>query len=62
IFWNAQGVTECTETSPDGSFNHTTLSGGAATVPLVRATTFTISCLVPDGSYVSSYVTVNISI
>ncbi|MDZ4227217.1 MAG: hypothetical protein U1D26_01935 [Patescibacteria group bacterium] len=62
IFWNTQGVTECTETSPDGSFNHTTLSGGAATVPLVRATTFTISCLVPDGSYVSGYVTVNIAI
>ncbi|MCR4325199.1 MAG: hypothetical protein NUV59_00085 [Patescibacteria group bacterium] len=62
IFWNAQGVTECTETSPDGSFSHSTLSGGAATVPLVRATTFTISCLAPDGSYVSGYVTVNIAI
>jgi hypothetical protein len=62
IFWNTQGVTNCTETSPDGSFNQTSLSGGAATVPLTGATTFTISCLAPDGSHVTNYVTVNLSI
>lgn len=62
IFWNTQGVTECTETSPDGSFNQNSLSGGAATVPLTNATTFTISCLDADGNPVTSYVTVNLSI
>jgi hypothetical protein len=62
IFWNSQGVTDCTETSSDGSFNQSSLSGGAATVPLTSATTFTISCLAPDGSQVTGYVTVNLSI
>jgi hypothetical protein len=62
IFWNTQGVTQCTETSPDGSFNQNSLAGGAATVPLTGATTFTISCLGPDGKPVTDYVTVNLSI
>lgn len=62
IFWNTQGVTNCTETSPDGSFNHNTLSGGAATVPITGATTFSISCDAPDGSHVTGYVVVNLSI
>lgn len=62
IFWNTQGVSNCVETSPDGNFNHATLSGGAATVPITGATTFTISCDAPDGSHVTGYVTVNLSI
>lgn len=62
VFWNTQGVTSCTETSPDGSFSQSSLSGGASTVALTGATTFTISCLTPDGSHVTDYVTVNLSI
>jgi len=62
IYWNTQGVTQCSETSSDGSFIQITLSGGAATAPLTSATTtFTISCLAPDGSHVigNTFVTVN---
>jgi hypothetical protein len=62
VFWNTEGVTDCTVSSPDGSFSQNTLSGGASTVPLVTATTFTISCLAPDGTPVTDYVTVNLSI
>ncbi len=62
IFWNTQGVNNCTETSPDGSFNQTSLYGSASTVPLTGPTTFTISCLSPGGSPVTNYVTVNLSI
>lgn len=62
IFWNTQGVTNCTETSPDGSFTENTLSGGAATVPLTGATTYTISCLDSNNNPVTGYVTVNLSI
>lgn len=61
VFWNAVGVTSCTETSPDGSFSQTTLSGGAATVPLSGPTTYTISCLTPSGDHITNYVTVNLS-
>ncbi len=62
IFWNTKGVASCNETSPDGSFNENSLSGGASTVPLSGPTTFTISCLTPDGKPVTDYVTVNLSI
>ncbi len=62
IFWNTQGVTNCTETSPNGGFNQSSLSGGAATQPITAATTFTISCLAPDGSHVTGSVTVNLKI
>lgn len=62
IFWNTQGVTNCTETSPDGSFTQSTLSGAQATVPITAATTFTISCLDSGGHPVSDYVTVHIAI
>jgi hypothetical protein len=61
VFWNTQGVTQCTESSPDGSFNEASLSGAAATVPITSATTFTISCLDPNGNPVTDYVTVAIS-
>jgi len=62
IFWTSQGVTKCTETSPDGSFSQSSLSGGASTVPLTGSTTYTISCLTADGTPVTNYVTVSISI
>lgn len=61
VFWNAKGVTSCNETSPDGSFTQSTLSGGAATVPLSGATTYTISCITPSGDHITNYVTVNLS-
>lgn len=62
VFWNTQGVTNCTVSSPDGSFSQTTLSGGASTVPLTGATTYTISCLDASGAPVTDYVTVTLSI
>ena len=62
IFWNSRGAATCTETSPDGSFSHNTLSGGGATVPLSGPTTFTISCQAPDGTHATGYVTVNLSV
>ena len=61
IFWNTENVTNCTETSPDGSFNQNSLSGGAATVPITQATTFTISCLDSQQNPATDYVTVSIS-
>lgn len=61
VFWNSQGVTSCTESSPDGSFTETSLSGAAATVPITSATTFTISCLDPSGNPITDYVTVSLS-
>jgi hypothetical protein len=62
IFWSSQGVTSCLVTSPDGSFSQNSLSGGASTVALTGATTYTMSCLAPDGSHVTGYTTVNLSI
>lgn len=62
VFWSSQGVTGCTETSPDGSFSQATLQGGGSTVPITGATTFTISCVAPDGTHVTDDVTVNLSI
>ena len=61
IFWNTENVTNCTELSPDGSFNQSSLSGGAATVPLTEPTTFTISCLDSQHNPATSYVRVTIS-
>ena len=62
IFWNTQGVTSCTETSPNGGFNQNSLSGGAATQPITAPTTFSISCLAPDGTPVTGSVTVGLKI
>jgi len=62
VFWNTRGVESCTVTSPDGSFNESTLSGGASTVPLTGPTTFTISCLTQDDTPVTDYVVVNLTI
>lgn len=62
IFWNTKGVTSCTVTSPDGSFNQSSLSGGGATVPLSGATTYTISCLTPSGGHITNFTTVNLAL
>lgn len=62
IFWTSSGAVSCEETSPEGNFKQSTLSGGAATVPLSGATTFTISCVAPDGTHATDFVTVNLSI
>lgn len=62
IFWNTKGVVSCIVSSPDGSFDEHALSGGAATVPISGATTFTISCLTADGKPVTDYVMVNLAI
>jgi hypothetical protein len=62
IFWTSQGVTNCTETSPDGNFSQTSLQGGASTAPITGATVYTISCLAPDGSHITDNVTVNLAI
>jgi hypothetical protein len=62
IFWNSRNAASCVETSPDGSFSHSTLSGGAATVPVSGPTTFTISCIAPDGTYATDFVTVRLSL
>jgi len=61
IFWNTQGVTACTESSPDGSFSENSLSGAQATVPITGATTFTISCTDPNGNPVTDDVIVELS-
>ncbi len=61
IYWNTENVSHCSETSPDGSFSQTSLSGGSQTVPLTEPTIFTISCLASNQSPVTSYVTVKIS-
>lgn len=62
IFWNSKNAASCTETSPDGSFSHTSLSGGGATVPLAGPTVFTISCVAADGTHATDDVTVNLAI
>lgn len=62
VFWSARGVESCIVTSPDGSFHQTSLAGGASTVPLTAATTYTISCLTPDGFPATSYFTVKMAI
>lgn len=62
VFWNTSGVESCSITSPDGNFNETSLSGGAATVPLSGPTTFTISCLSPEGTPITDYVEVGLAI
>lgn len=62
VFWSAQGVTECKITSPDGNFSQSSLSGGASTAPITAPTTFTISCLTADGTPVTNYTTVTVSI
>ncbi|OGG50926.1 hypothetical protein A2763_02715 [Candidatus Kaiserbacteria bacterium RIFCSPHIGHO2_01_FULL_54_36] len=62
IFWNAKGVESCVESSQSGSFNQSSLSGGAATVPITQATTFTIVCKVSDGTEIKNAVTVTLKI
>ncbi|HUO56238.1 MAG TPA: hypothetical protein VMU27_02280 [Candidatus Paceibacterota bacterium] len=61
IYWNTENVSDCTESSPDGSFSASSLTGGGATVPLTQPTTYTISCLDSEGNPTTEYVTVGIS-
>lgn len=42
VFWNAQDVTSCTVDGP--SFHETGVQGGASTVPITEATTYTMEC------------------
>jgi len=62
VFWNSKNAASCEETSPDGSFSHSSLSGGGATVPLAGATTFTISCMAPDGTHTTADVIVGLAL
>jgi hypothetical protein len=62
IFWDTSGVAECSETSSDGNFSESTLSGGSATVPITGATTFTITCLTADGRSVVDNTVVELAI
>lgn len=60
IFWNSKGVLDCTVTGPN--FTQTGVSGGASTVPLSGATTYSIECAAPDGTKASDTVTVHLAI
>ncbi len=62
VFWSTQGVVSCTQTSSGGQFNERSLAGGAATVPIMEATTFYITCLVSDGTTISGSATVHLKI
>gem|GEM_PF-2225699 len=60
IFWTSGYVVSCSVRGP--SFEQNTLFGAGATVPITGPTTFTISCIAPDGTMVSDSVTVNLAI
>jgi hypothetical protein len=60
IFWTSKGVESCTQSGPN--FSHNTLSGGASTVPLSDASTFTMECTTSDGKVIEDTVRVNLSI
>lgn len=61
VFWNTTGVESCEITSSEGNFDENKLSGGSATVPLTRSTTFRISCVTSDQINLTDEVTVSIS-
>lgn len=60
IFWNSRNVVSCRSEGP--SFLQTSLSGGAATVPIAGPTTFTIECQTAASTTVRDSVTVQIAI
>lgn len=60
IFWRSQGVLDCTVSGPN--FTQSALAGGASTVPLSGATTYTLECGLPDGTKVSDSVTVQLAL
>lgn len=62
IFWTTQGVTSCSVRSSDGSFSENTLSGGATTVSITRATAYSISCLTPNNVSIVDHVVVELAI
>ncbi len=62
IFWNSKDTASCVVTSSDGSFHETTLSGGASTVPITDATTFTATCTTLDGTTITDSTEVDLAI
>lgn len=60
IFWSTRDVESCVVSGP--SFSHNTLSGGASTVPLSDASTFTIECKTADSQTVRDSVRVNLAL
>jgi hypothetical protein len=60
IFWNAQDVESCSVAGP--SFSETGLYGGASTVGINTASTFTINCKGLDGEVISEKVIVDFSL
>lgn len=60
IFWRSKGVLDCSVKGPN--FTQNALAGGASTVPLSGATTYTLECALPDGTTVSDSVTVGLAI
>ena len=62
VFWRASNVQSCAETSSDNSFHQNSLSGGASTVAITQATTFTILCNVTASSTITKSVTVDLSL
>jgi hypothetical protein len=60
IFWRSEGVLDCTVRGPN--FTQNALAGGASTVPLSGATTYTLDCALPDGTTVSDSVTVQLAL
>lgn len=62
IFWTSEGVASCKITSSDGSFTESSFAGGAATIPIVGSTTFTIACEKLSGGTITDSATVGLSI
>lgn len=60
IFWNSRDVNSCEARGP--SFEQHTTSGGASTVPISDASTFSITCTAADGKTVSDSITVRLAI
>ena len=60
IFWTSNGVESCQIVGP--SFEQNSLSGGASTVTISDASTFTMTCLTPAGREVTDEVTVQLAL
>ena len=60
IFWTSSGVESCQIVGP--SFEQNSLSGGASTVTISDASTFTMTCLTPAGREVADEVTVQLAL
>ena len=62
VFWVSKNVASCEESSSDGNFRGTTVSGGASTVALSGPVTFTIVCIGLNGDKTEDSYTVQIGI